>query len=175
MIEVVADHAHAAIDTPLGGGGGEVGRALLPVVDHVLLVDITAQQQAVTTLQGCTSRLFQNFRRDGLAWHAMPHIGDHRVTGKGLQRQIVHLLATRHIVFRGIDMAAGMQAHMHAAHDLTGATRGVMLLDHFHLELHVLLEAGRGAHLELRVVQLEADVDDLAYRECHADSLLRLR
>lgn len=60
-----------------------------------------------------------------------------------------------------IDVAAGVQAHMHPAHDLAGSFRGIVLLEHLHLELHVLLEARRRAHAEFRVVELQADVDDL--------------
>lgn len=35
-------------------------------------------------------------------------------------------------------MAAGMKPHVDAAHDLTGAARRVVLLEHLHGELQVL-------------------------------------
>ena len=68
--------------------------------------------------------------------------------------------AAAHIVFRRIDVAAGMQPHMDAADDLAGAPGRVMLLDHLHGELHVLLEPRRRAHGEILRIEFEADVDD---------------
>jgi hypothetical protein len=67
-------------------------------------------------------------------------------------------------------MTAGMQPHMDAAHDLPGAARRVMLLDHLHRELHVLLEPGRRAHREVLRIEFEAYVDDLEIRRQHESS-----
>ena len=63
-----------------------------------------------------------------------------------LERQVLHLLAALDVVLGRVDVAAGMQTHVHAAHDLPRALRGVMLLEHLHLELQVLLETGGRAH-----------------------------
>ena len=63
----------------------------------------------------------------------MPQIGNDRVAGEHLERQILNLLAALDVVLGRIDVAAGMQAHMHAAHDLPRAFRSVMLLEHLHL------------------------------------------
>src|SRR5262249_18563709 len=54
-----------------------------------------------------------------------------------------------------------MQTHVHTAHDLPRAFRRIMLLENLNLELQVLLEARRRAHLEFRIVKLQADIDDL--------------
>src|SRR5262249_30188179 len=51
------------------------------------------------------------------------------------------LRAAAYVVFGRIHVAAGMQAHVHAAHDLTRAAGRVVLLEHLHLELHVLRES----------------------------------
>ena len=76
------------------------------------------------------------------------------------QRQVLHLLAAFDVVLGRIDMAARMQAHVHAAHDLARAFRGVMLLEDLQTKLQVLLETQRRSHAEFRVVEFEADVDD---------------
>ena len=62
---------------------------------------------------------------------------------KSFERQLMDLRAAAHIVLGRVDMAAGMQAHMDAAHDLAGAARRVVLLEHLHGELHVLGEFRR--------------------------------
>ena len=49
------------------------------------------------------------------------HIGDHRVADEGLDRQFVNLLAALDEVLGRIDVAAGVQPHVRAAHDLAGA------------------------------------------------------
>src|SRR5262249_1469573 len=63
--------------------------------------------------------------------------------------------------------AAGMQAHVHAAHDLAGAARRVVLFDHLHLKLHVLLEPRGGAHGKVLRIELQADIDDLSKLNGH--------
>ena len=70
------------------------------------------------------------------------------------------LRATPHVVLRRIDVAAGMQPHMHPAHDLPRPARRVVLLEDLHLELHVPLESRGRAHRKILWVELEADVDD---------------
>ena len=91
----------------------------------------------------------------------MPEVRDHRVAGECLERQVRHLLAAFDVMFRRIDMAAGMQAHVHAAHDLARPFRGIVLLEDFQLELQILRKARRRPHAEFRIVEFEADVDDL--------------
>ena len=77
-----------------------------------------------------------------------------------LERQVLDLLAALHHVFGRIDVAARVQAHVHPAHDLPRPAGSVVLLENLHLELHVLLEAGRRAHGKVLGVELETDVDD---------------
>jgi hypothetical protein len=71
-------------------------------------------------------------------------------------------------VLGGIHMTAGVQAHMDAAYDLTGTALGIMFLQDLYLKLHIALETWWRAHLEFRVVEFEADVDQLADREGHS-------
>ena len=78
------------------------------------------------------------------------------------------LRAAAHVVLGRVDVAAGMQAHMDAAHDLAGAARRVVLLEHLHGELHVLRESGGRAHAEIFRIELETDVDDLTAGYWHA-------
>ena len=80
------------------------------------------------------------------------------------------LRAAAHIVLGRVDVTAGMQAHMDAAHDLAGAARRIVLLEHLHGELQVLGEAGGRAHAEIFRIELETDVDDLAAGYRHAAS-----
>src|SRR5258707_9185949 len=77
------------------------------------------------------------------------------------------LRAAAYVVFGGIHVAAGMEPHVHPAHDLAGATRRVVLLDHLHLELHVLREPRRRAHREVLRIKLEADIDDVSKLNGH--------
>jgi hypothetical protein len=94
----------------------------------------------------------------------MSQVGDDRIACEGLERQVLDLLAAFDIVLGRIDVAARMQAHVDAALRSGRRLPGVMLLEHLHLKLQVFLEAGRRPHAELRVVELEADVDDLLDR-----------
>ena len=55
----------------------------------------------------------------------MAHVGDHSRAIKGLERQIMDLLAAFDEVLRRIDMAAGVEPHVDAAHDLAGAAGGI--------------------------------------------------
>src|SRR5712691_70075 len=167
VIEVVAHQHDALVDAPTRTIGTQIGCPLHPMVDHVGLVDIGAQEQAVATTELGAHRLLQLLGSDGLAGHEMPQVRDDRVAGEYLQGQILDLLAALDVVLGRIDMAAGMQAHVHAAHDLPGSFRSVVLLEDFHLELHVPLESRGRAHGELRVVELETDVDDLSDRQRH--------
>ena len=48
---------------------------------------------------------------------------------------------------------------MHAADQLLQAAV-IVILDHFGLELHVLLESGIGPHAKLACIELETDIDD---------------
>ena len=70
----------------------------------------------------------------------MPQVGDHGIADESFERQILHLLAALDVMLGRIDMAAGMQAHMHAAYDLPGSARRVVFLEDFQLKLHILLE-----------------------------------
>ena len=70
------------------------------------------------------------------------------------------LRAAAHIMLRRIDVAAGMQPHVNAAHDLAGAARRVVLLEHLHGELHILGEARGRAHAEILRIEFERNVDD---------------
>ena len=72
------------------------------------------------------------------------------------------LLAALDEMLGRIDVAAGVQPHVDAAHDLAGAAGGVEVLDDLDLELHVALEARRRPHVEVAGVELEADVDELS-------------
>jgi hypothetical protein len=94
----------------------------------------------------------------------MPQVGNDGVAGERVERQVLHLLSALDVVLGRIDVTARVQTHMHAAHDLARALGGVMLLEDLDLKLHVLLEAGGRPHGELRVVELETDVDDLLDR-----------
>src|SRR3954465_11177830 len=89
----------------------------------------------------------------------------------------MNLRAAGYVVLRRVDMAAGMQAHMHAPHDLAGAPGCVVLLEDLHLELHVRLESRRRAHRIIFWIELEADIDDGLIGKRHGASLLvgRLR
>jgi hypothetical protein len=77
------------------------------------------------------------------------------------------LRAAAYVVFGRIHVAAGMQAHVHAAHDLARAAGRVVLLEHLHLELHVLRESRGRAHGEVLRIKLQADVDDLSKLNGH--------
>jgi hypothetical protein len=79
----------------------------------------------------------------------------------------VNLRAAAHIVLRSIDMAAGVQPHVDAAHDLAGAAGRIVLLDHLHRELHVLLETRGRAHREILRIEFKAYIDDLEIRRQH--------
>src|SRR5262249_16929059 len=87
---------------------------------------------------------------------------------ENVERQLMDLRAPAHVMFGRVHVTAGMKTHVHAPHDLAGATRRVMLLDHLHLELHVLLESRRRAHGEVLRVELEADIDHLLKLNAHA-------
>ena len=63
-----------------------------------------------------------------------------------------------------IDVAAGMQTHVHAAHDLPCSFASIMLLEHLHLELQVLLETRGRSHAKFGIVELEADIEDVLDR-----------
>ncbi len=82
------------------------------------------------------------------------------------------LSAAAHIVLRRINVAAGVQPHVDAAHNLAGAARGVVLFDDFHLELHVLLESGWCPHGEILRIELEADVDNPGIGRQHGSCFL---
>jgi hypothetical protein len=88
---------------------------------------------------------------DRLARQFVAKVDNDRVADEQNERQLVNLRA--------------------AAHDLAGAARRVMLLDHLHRELHVLLEPGRRAHREVLRIEFEAYVDDLEIRRQHESSL----
>ena len=105
---------------------------------------------------------------DRLGWHLVAQIGDDRLADEKLERQLMDLRAAAHIVLGRVDVTAGMQAHMDAAHDLAGTARRVVLLEHLHGELHVLGEFGRRAHAEIFRIELKTDVDDLAAGYGHA-------
>jgi hypothetical protein len=77
-----------------------------------------------------------------------------------------------HIVFRRIDVAAGMEAHMDAPHDLARTAGRVVLLENLHRELHVLLEARRRAHDKVSAIQFQTEVDDGVGSEQHGVSLV---
>ncbi|HEV3162263.1 MAG TPA: hypothetical protein VGZ89_20085 [Xanthobacteraceae bacterium] len=108
---------------------------------------------------------------DRLARQFVAKVDNDRVADEQNERQLVNLRAAAHIMFRRVDMTAGVQPHVDAAHDLAGAARRVMLLDHLHRELHVLLEPGRRAHREVLRIEFEAYVDDLEIRRQHESSL----
>ncbi len=72
----------------------------------------------------------------------------------------MNLRSAPHVVLGRIDVAARVQAHVHPTHDLPRPAGRLVLLEGLHLELHVLLEAGRRAHAEVLGVELETDVDD---------------
>ena len=91
----------------------------------------------------CADRRFEVGGRHGAARHAMAQIGHDRVAGEQLERQLLKLLAAFHHVLWRIDMASGMEPHVHAAHDLAGAARRVVLLQGLDRELHVLGKAFR--------------------------------
>ena len=81
------------------------------------------------------------------------------------------LRAAPDIVLGSIDVAPGVQPHVHATHDLPGAARRVVLLDDLHFELHVFLESGGRTHAEIPGIKLKADVDDLLVLGQHGGSL----
>src|SRR5262249_14358484 len=84
-----------------------------------------------------------------------------------------NLRSTSHVVLRGIDVAPGVQTHVHPAHDLALPSRSVVLLEDLHLELNVLLETRRRAHRKILGIELQAYVDDSFDGERHALPLLR--
>src|SRR5689334_20661373 len=73
-------------------------------------------------------------------------------------------------MLRRVDMAAGVQPHVDAAHDLAGAARRFVFLDRLHPELHLLLETRGRAHREVLRIEFEAYVDDLKIRRQHETS-----
>lgn len=76
-------------------------------------------------------------------------------------------------VRRRIDMAAGMQSHVHAAYPLP-QTAIAVILDDLGLELHVLPESRISPHTELVRIEFEADVDDARRpRQQQRDSRVR--
>ena len=83
---------------------------------------------------------------------------------------LMDLHAAAYVVLGRVDVTAGVQAHVHAAHDLASTARGVVLFEHFHLELHVLLEACGGSHREILRIELKADVDDSLKPNSHTTS-----
>ena len=67
----------------------------------------------------------------------MPYVRDHGGADESGELQIVDVLAAFHHVRGRVDMGAGMQSHMSAAHDLAEAAIGI-ILDDLGVELHVL-------------------------------------
>ena len=133
---------------------------------------IGPQQQPVALADAVVEPLLQVLFGDRLAGHLVAEVGDDGVAHEQLERQLMDLRAAAHVVLRGVDVAAGVQAHMHAAHDLAGAARRVVLLEDLHLELHVLLESRGRAHRVVLGIELEADVDDGLVGKRHGASLV---
>ena len=128
---------------------------------------IGAQQQPVAFSDAIVEPLLQVLHGDRLARQLVAQIGDNCVANEQLERQLMDLGAAAHVVFGRIHVAAGMETHVHAAHDLPGAAWRVVLLDHLHLELHVLREPRGRAHREILRIKLQADVDDLSKLNGH--------
>ena len=119
-----------------------------------------------------SSRFSRSFSVIALLGHLVAQVGDDGVAHEQLERQLMDLRAAAHVVLRRVDVAAGVQAHMHAAHDLARAARRVVLLEDLHLELHVLLESRGRAHRVVLGVEFEADVDDGLVGKRHGASLV---
>src|SRR5262249_51834183 len=87
-------------------------------------------------------------------------VGDDSVAVEEPDRKLMNLRSAPHVVFRRLDLPAALRPHVNAPHDLARPAWSFVLLENLHLELHVLLEAGRRTHAKVLGVELETDVDD---------------
>src|SRR5207249_2481120 len=71
---------------------------------------------AVTFPDPVVEPLLQVLLGDRLARQLVPQVRNDRVANEQLERQLMDLRAAAHVVFGCIHVAAGMQAHVHAAH-----------------------------------------------------------
>ena len=88
----------------------------------------------------------------------MTHVGDHGGADEVVELEIVNVLPALHHVRGRIDMRAGVQPHVSAAHQLTQPAVRI-ILDNLGLELHVLGETFIGPHAKFGGIELKADVD----------------
>jgi len=162
VVEIVADDHHALLDAPHRRADGEIRRFLHPFFAAAVVgvVMVGSQQQAIALANAVVEPLLQVLLGDGLARQFVAQVGYDRVADEQVEGQLVDLGAAAHIVLRRVDVTASVQPHVHAAHDLAGASRRIMLLDDLHLELHVLFESRGRAHREILRIELETDVDD---------------
>ena len=162
VIEIVADDHDPFVDAPHRGVDGQIRGLLHPRLRATVIavVQVGAQQQPIALADAAPDGALEVLGGDRLAGQLVAQIGDDGVAHEQLERKLVDLRAAPHVVLRRIDVAAGMQPHMHPAHDLPCPARRVVLLEDFHLELHVPLEPRRRAHRKILWVELEADVDD---------------
>src|SRR5471032_1855439 len=79
------------------------------------------QQKPIALADAVVESFLQVFLGDGLARHLVAKVGDYGVTHEQLKRELMDLRTAAHVVLWRINVAAGVQAHMHAAHDLTRA------------------------------------------------------
>src|SRR6516165_8144422 len=89
-----------------------------------------------------------------LARHLVTQISNDCIADEEPKRKLVDLRTAGHIMLGRIDMTAGMQTHVHAAHDLSGSAWRIMLLEDLHRELQILCEASGRAHCEVPRVEL---------------------
>ena len=136
-----------------------------------MIIAVGADQQAVARTQFGSDALLQILHRDSLARQLVREIGHHAFTHEQVKGQVVHLLAAPEEVLRRVDMAAGVQAHVHAAHHLPQALVGIVRFHQFDLELHVELEAIQHLHLESLVIQLQADIHHPAGTQLHVHGI----
>src|SRR5260370_2684593 len=111
---------------------------------------------------GGTDRLFEIGFSDRFARHLVAQVSNDRVTDEERERKLMDLRAAANVVLGRIDVAAGMQTHMHAAHDLSRSARRIVLLENLHGELQIPGEAGGRAHCKVLLIELQTEVDDFA-------------
>ena len=70
----------------------------------------------------------------------------------------MHVQTALQHVRRRVNMAAGVEPHVDATHDLAQSA-GVVLYN-LDIELHVLLEAVIGPHVKCLCVEIDAEIDD---------------
>src|SRR3954469_13336112 len=160
MIKVESDDRNFGLPAPFDSVIAKIWRTPHPFrrTIETLIINISAQQQAIAGLDIAAHGACKIIRNDALLSASMPNIGYDGRSDEQSKRQIVNLLSAFHHVRRSIDVCPGMQAHMRAADDLTQSTW--IVLDHLDLELHVLGETFVAAHPEIRRIQIQRDVDE---------------